>query len=82
LPEECCILFFRVLVFIRQLRVQIDGLDWADDEALLAFDADVRVDVELRRGWGGVNTLNRADLYAGSILDADVSDNEWHLRLS
>jgi hypothetical protein len=62
--------------------MEIDGLDRAHDEALLAFDADLGVDVELRRGRRSMDALNWTDLYAGSVLDADVGDNKRHLSPS
>jgi hypothetical protein len=65
-----------------QFRMKIDGLDRTDDEALLALDADLGVDVELRCGWRSMDALNWTDLYAGSVLDADVGDHERHLNPS
>jgi hypothetical protein len=60
--------------------MEIDGLDRTYDEALLALDADLGVDVELRRGGRSMDALNWTDLYAGSVLDADVGDHKRHIE--
>jgi hypothetical protein len=55
-----------------------DRIDWADDLALLAVDAHVGIDVELRGARPGMDAGNRAHLDAGSIVRAQPSDHVRH----
>jgi hypothetical protein len=54
------------------------GVDRADNLALFAIDANFRVDVELRRARPRVNTGNRTDFDAGSIVGAQAGDDVRH----
>ena len=82
LAEERGVLFLGVHVLVGQLDIQEDGIDRADDHALLALDADVRVDVELRRVGRAVDAGDRADLGARPVPDAELGDHVRHRRPS
>src|SRR5262249_7673609 len=55
-----------------------DRIDRADDLALLAIDAHVGIDIELRGARPSMDTGNRAHLDAGSIVRAQPSDDVRH----
>ena len=54
----------------------------ADDLALLAVDADFRIDVELRRAGFGVDASDRTDFDAGAVVGAKVGDDVRHWVLA
>src|SRR5690349_15438038 len=61
-----------------ELRIEEDRVDRTDHLALLALDADVRVDVELRSVRGGVDAGDGADFDAGPVPGAAVNDDVGH----
>ena len=78
LAEERGVVFLGLEVLVRQLDVQEDRFDRADDHALLALDADVGVDVELWRLGRGVDAGHRTDLNARPVPDAKLGDDVGH----
>jgi hypothetical protein len=80
LAEEGGVRLLGVYILVRQLDIQEDRLDRADDHALLALDADLRVDVELRRVIGGMDAGDGADLGARPVPDAELGDDVRHAR--
>jgi hypothetical protein len=82
LAEKRGVLLLGGHVLIRQVDVQIDGVNRADNYTLLALDADVRVDVELRCFRRAVDAGDRADLDARPVPDAELGDNVRHRRPS
>ena len=72
LAEESGVDVDRRLVFGGHVDILEDRVHGTHDLALLAVDADVRIDVELRCARRGMNAGHGADFNAGSIIGAQV----------
>jgi hypothetical protein len=62
----------------RDIDILEDRVHRADDLALLAVDAHVGIDVELRGAGPRMDTGDRAHLDAGAIVRAQLSDDVRH----
>jgi hypothetical protein len=54
----------------RYIDIFEDRVHWTDDLALLAIDANFRIDIKLRRAGFGVDASDGADIDAGAVVGA------------
>jgi hypothetical protein len=66
------------LVFGGNVNVFEDRVHRTDNLALLAIDADVGVNVELWGARGGMDTSDRANFHAGTIMGTETGNNVRH----
>ena len=78
LAEKSRVNFDRAGVFGGNVDVFEYRVHRADDLALLAIDADFRVDVELRRARLGVDARDRTNFDAGAVVGTKFGDDVGH----
>src|SRR5262249_61264917 len=81
LPEEAGVEVDRVRMLDGDVDVLEDRVHGTDDLALLAVDAHVRINVELRGARSGVDAGDRADLDAGTVVGTQAGVDVWHGRV-
>jgi hypothetical protein len=68
LAEESGVEVDRRLVFGGHVDILEDRVHGTYDLALLAVDADFRIDIKLRRTGFGVNARHRTNFYASAVV--------------
>jgi hypothetical protein len=63
----------------RHIDIFENGIDRTNDLTLLAVDAHLGIDVELRRSRFRMNTGDRTDFDAGAVVRAQASDDVWQV---
>jgi len=76
--KECGVDLDGGLMFGRDVDIFENRVHRANDLALLAIDADFRVDIELRGPGRGMNAGYRADLDAGAIVGTQTCNDVGH----
>src|SRR5205814_3954208 len=77
-PKEARVDVDGLRVLDRDVHILEDRVHRAHDLALLAIDAHVRIDVELRGAGPGMDAGDRAHLDAGPIVGAETRDDVGH----
>src|SRR6266700_3898255 len=80
LPEEAGVEVDGVRMLDGDVDVLEDRIHGTDDLALLAVDAHVGIDVELRGAGPGMDASDRAHLDAGSVVGTQAGDDVRHGR--